>query len=477
MFQILTKTQTICLWPFPLPFLHRIAAPAFVTAVALIAQLLHAPPLNAQSNDRPNIVLIFSDDQGWNDIGCYGSEIPTPNIDRLAAEGLKFTQFYAASSICTPSRFGLLTGRYPHRSQDQLLNALMFLSEADEHRGLREHETTYVKLLKDAGYQTALVGKWHLGHGEKQFWPTEHGFHEFFGHTAGCVDFFTLHYGNQPDWYRGRKLVSTDGYATDVITEEAIRFIRQQSKSEHPFYLHVSYNAPHFGKGWDEEAELPVNVMQPKPADLERVAEIADPLRRAFAAKVVGMDEGIGQLMKTLKESGVDEETLVVFMTDHGGADDYGGSNKPLRGDKATLFEGGLRVPCIARWPGRIAAGTESDALTCAIDVYPTLCGIAGIDLADAAIDGRDLRPILKSGGSKPEDRELVWRTNSHAELDRGSWGAIRQGDWKWLQAPGSEPMLFHLRDDPNETTDLAATHPDRTKAMGAAFRNAIDAR
>ena len=164
-----------------------------------------------QAADPPNIVMIFSDDQGYHDVGCYGSEIATPNIDRLAAEGMRFTQFYAASSICTPSRYGLLTGQFSHRSKDGLLSALMFLADADGHRGIRPGELTYASGLQQAGYHTALVGKWHLGHGEEQFWPTRHGFDTFFGHTGGCVDFFTLGYGNRPDWYRGRQLVETNG--------------------------------------------------------------------------------------------------------------------------------------------------------------------------------------------------------------------------------------------------------------------------
>ncbi len=207
----------------------------------------------AAANERPaqplpNIVVIFSDDQGFHDVGCYGSEIKTPHLDQLARQGMRLTQFYAASSICTPSRYGLLTGNYAHRSQDQLLGALMFLEEEDAARGIRSGEATYVSMLNAAGYDTALVGKWHLGHGQQEFWPTEHGFDTFFGHTGGCVDFFTLNYANKPDWYRGRTIVHPDGYATDVITEEAIDVLRQSKRNDKPVYLHIAYNAPHFGK-------------------------------------------------------------------------------------------------------------------------------------------------------------------------------------------------------------------------------------
>ncbi|MCA9141066.1 MAG: sulfatase-like hydrolase/transferase, partial [Planctomycetales bacterium] len=317
----------------------------FVLLTAVLAGAASTPSMAAenQATDsenpiRPNILLIFSDDQGVADVGCYGSEIKTPHIDSLARDGIKLTQFYAASSICTPSRYGLLTGRFAQRSHDHLTSALMFLTESDAVRGIRADEQTFVSQLKSAGYQTHLVGKWHLGHGEGQFWPTEHGFDTFFGHTGGCVDFFTCHYANRPDWYRGRTLIKTEGYATDVITDEAEALIKgfsrdqPESTSGKPWYLHVAYNAPHFGKAWDQENESPANVMQPKTDDLERVSYIGDPLRRAFAAKVVGMDDGIGKLLDALETTGQTDKTLVIFMTDHGGDPNYGGSNLPLRG-------------------------------------------------------------------------------------------------------------------------------------------------
>lgn len=418
----------------------------------------------------PNIVMIFTDDQGVNDVGCYGSEIPTPRIDELAANGMRFTQFYAASSICTPSRYGLLTGRYAHRSQDQLLGALMFMSPDDALRGIRQGEQTYVGLLQDAGYRTALVGKWHLGHGDEQFWPTKHGFDSFFGHTGGCVDFFTLRYGNLTDWYRGREVVETDGYATDVITDEAIALLQSHaSRAESdgkPLYLHLSYNAPHFGKGYNATANQTENVMQPKPHDLERVTGISDPLRRAFAAKVIGLDESIGRVLDEMERLGIRDETIVVFMTDHGGDSNYGGSNLPLRGGKATLFEGGIRVPCIVRWPGRVVEGSETDSVACAIDWFATFCEIAGIDTDDFQLDGMSILSVLEDSVDQPQDRTLVWRTGAHAELDRKSWYAIRDGDLKWVQPPGEDAMLFDLADDALEENDLADIRPDVAKRL-----------
>ena len=418
-----------------------------------------SPVCHAKSNHAlPNIIVIFSDDQGMHDVGCYGSEIPTPEIDRMAEEGTRFTQFYAASSICTPSRYGMLTGRYPHRSHDNLLGALMFLEDRDQQRGIREHESTYVEHLKKAGYQTALVGKWHLGHGAKEFWPTQHGFDSFFGHTGGCVDFFTLRYGNRPDWYRNRKLVETDGYATDVITTEAIQILNQPRTKNHPLYLHVAYNAPHFGKGWNDEKQATENIMQPKPADLKQVRDITDPLRKSFAAKVVGMDKSIGKILNEVERLGMKENTLVIFMTDHGGDPKYGGSNLPFRGGKATLFEGGIRVPCIARWPGKIKRGAVSDQPWGAIDIHATFSELA--DLKQDHTDGISMLPTLL-GRSQETNRTLIWKTGSHESLQRKSWAAVRHGDWKWIRQPGQPAMLFDLQDDPHETRDLAPTHAD----------------
>ncbi|MCA9191906.1 MAG: sulfatase-like hydrolase/transferase [Planctomycetales bacterium] len=407
---------------------------------------------------RPNILVIFTDDQGWHDVGCYGSEIPTPSIDRLAKEGMRFTQFYAASSICTPSRFGLLTGQNPTRSQDELLEALMFLSPSDARRGLRAGERTYVQLLQQDGYRTALVGKWHLGHGEEEFWPTEHGFDSFFGHTAGCVDFFTLHYGSQPDWYRGRELVSPEQYATDAITNEAMSFLQQQSSSDQPFYLHVAFNAPHYGKAEDPKTGKAINVMQPKPEDLAKVGSyIGDTLRREFAATVMGMDESIGKLLDVLDDTKLAQNTLVFFMTDHGGDPNFGGSNLPLRGTKATLFEGGIRVPCIIRWPKRIRANSINDSICWAMDMYPTFCEAAGVDFSNdqQRLDGVSLWPNIDSGLELSE-RLLWWQTGKHEELGRNAWLAARHGKWKLVQSPGNSPMLFDLSVDPNETSDLS---------------------
>jgi len=414
---------------------------------------------------RPNFLIIFTDDQGMNDVGCYGSEIPTPHIDSLARDGLRFTSWYAASSICTPSRFGLLTGRVPSRSNDRLIEALMFLGKEDAHRGIRVHETTIAEVLQESGYRTALIGKWHLGHGKKHFLPTRHGFDHFRGHTGGCIDYFTMTYGIRPDWYHGEEHVDENGYATDLISDEAVAFLKTQKDAEEPFFLYLPYNAPHFGKGWSPADDQTVNIMQPQASDLKRVEQIDDKIRREFAAMTVALDDGIGRVLEALEENGLAENTFVLFMTDHGGDPVYGGSNKPLRGDKATLFEGGIRVPCIIRWPGKVPPGETTDEVAWSIDLFPTLCSLAGVDYSDESLDGRDIAPLLLEGAPLGF-RTMFWETGRHDRLGRGRWLALRHKDWKYISDTDGTEYVFNLHDDPNESTNLAADQPKMLRRM-----------
>ena len=417
--------------------------------------------------DRPNILLIFTDDQGINDVGCYGSEIPTPNIDRLASEGMKFEQWYSASSICTPSRFGLLTGQNPSRSKDQLLSALMFMADEHKETGIQQGETTIAETLRESGYYTALIGKWHLGHGGKDLLPTRHGFNSFIGHTGGCIDFFTMTYGNIPDWYHQEVHVSENGYATELITDEAISYLEDREGEDEPFFLYLAYNAPHFGKGWSPSNQTPINIMQPQAEDLRRVSVIEDKVRREFAAMTVSLDDGVGKVIEALDANGLSEDTLVIFLTDHGGDPVYGGNNLPYRGDKATLFEGGLRVPCIMRWPGKIEAGNASDVVCSSLDLFPTFCSLAGIASDESRLDGRNLSSVMIEGIGW-SDRMLFWELGVHAELGRNPWSAVRSGDWKYLQTPDDGEFLFNIAKDPYEKRNLMHIEPERFKDLRA---------
>jgi arylsulfatase A-like enzyme len=407
--------------------------------------------VNAQA--PPNIIVIFTDDQGSRDVGCYGSEFPTPHIDRLASEGMKFTNFYAASAICTPSRFGFLTGKNPSRSNDRLLSALMFEDKSHGKLGIHASETSLPQVLKTAGYQTALLGKWHLGHGDSEFSPLQHGFDYFYGHTAGCVDYFTMDYGNTPDWYRNDVPIDETGYATDLISKETISYLEKRDTKK-PFFLFLAYNAPHFGKGWDDGNDKSINLLQPHPRDLERVKDITDPSRRKYAAMVVALDDGIGEVLGYLDKAGIAENTLVIFMSDHGGDPNYGGSNGALRAGKATLFEGGTKVPCIVRWPGKVKPNIESKAVTWALDWFPTLASIGGASTNDVLLDGKNITTVL-TGNTPLAEREMYWELGSHAELERGHWVAYRTGNWKYVNTPNEGEWLFNLQTDPFEKQNL----------------------
>ena len=422
--------------------------------------------IDSGAAERPNVLLIFTDDQGIHDVGCYGSEIPTPNIDRIATEGLKFDSWYSASSICTPSRFGLLTGMNPSRSRDSLLSALMFMGEEDASRGLQRGERTIASVLKEeAGYATALIGKWHLGHGSPDFLPVEHGFDRFIGHTGGCIDFFTMTYGIRPDWYHQREYVSENGYATELITEEAVDYLASRREASEPFFLYLAYNAPHFGKGWSPKDQEPVNIMQPQAADLKRVEYIDDKIRREFAAMVVSLDDGVGRVLSALDEYELSRDTLVIFLTDHGGDPVYGGGNEPYRGRKATLFEGGIRVPCLMRWPGRIKAGRTSEAVCSSVDLFRTFGSLAGLEAEGLESDGIDLSAHIE-GGDGPEGRELFWETGAHSRLGRSSWSALRRGNWKYVNSPTEGEFLFDVAADPRESKNLANSRPELFKEL-----------
>ncbi len=447
----------------PAPASLRRCLPLLLTLAVFLGPGFFARPLTAapEGQDRPNILLIFTDDQGINDVGCYGSEIPTPNIDRLAAEGLNFENFYSASAICTPSRFGLLTGMNPSRSRDHLLGALMFMSDEDKQRGIHPEETTIAEVLRDrGGYHTALTGKWHLGHGESSFLPTHHGFDRFRGHTGGCIDFFTMTYGILPDWYHNTTHISENGYATDLITDEAVAFLKDQREAENPFFLYLAYNAPHFGKGWSPGEQKPVNLMQPKAEEMKRVAGISDKIRREYAAMVVSLDDGIGEVLTALDHLGLTDNTLVIFLTDHGGDPVYGGNNEPYRAGKATLFDGGLRVPCLMRWPGKISAGRTVESPAWSIDLFPTFCALTGTDAAGLTLDGQDLSQVLLhpagTGLTDETGREFFWQLGKHEELGRRPWEALRQGRWKYVSTPNDGEFLFDLETDPYEKENLA---------------------
>jgi arylsulfatase A-like enzyme len=407
----------------------------FLKAVAATATL----PVSAQHGKRPNFLIILSDDQGYHDVSSYGSEIPTPHMDAIGKAGVKFEQFYAASPVCTPSRFGLLTGRYPARSQDQMLNALMPPSK----KGLHADETTFAEVLKRSGYETALIGKWHLGGSRPEFLPNHHGFDHFEGFLHGCVDYFNFTYGGQPTLFRDEKPYQPPkGYSTNYLTDQAIGYLRQ--KHDKPFLLYLPYNAPHYGKaGWDPKIGKGDNILQAPEEYIRKFTHIADEKRRTYAAMVACLDDNIGRVMQALRESFLEEDTFVIFFSDNGGATEFGGANTPLRGQKSDLFEGGIRVPCFMQWKGRLQPGRDIKQPIAATDIFPTLCSLAST-MPPTNLDGKDLTPLLFRNVAS--EREFFWRT------ERGD--AYLLGEWKYIRMKSGEEFLFDLAADPNETAN-----------------------
>lgn len=424
----------------------------------LLLVLLGGGPLRTTAAaPPPNVLFIFSDDQGSHDVGCYGSEIATPQIDSIAKNGVKFTAFYVASPVCTPSRFGLLTGRYPGRAQSELGHALMFLDAKDDVVGIRTNETTIATVLQGRGYHTALIGKWHLGHGAPEFLPNRHGFAYAYGSQGGCVNYETQKYGHKPDWFHNGEPLKEKGYTTDLITADALRYLTARAATNQPFFLYLAYTAPHYGKGWDEKTGKLSNILQAKEKDRARNAAIADPDRREYAGMVTALDDGVGRVLALLREKNLLTNTLVVFACDNGADPHYGGSNEPLRGQKAQLFEGGIRVPCLVQWPGQITAGRVIATPATALDWFPTLAALAGAEAQANPGDGQSLLPLLREENPLPA-RDLVW-TYKNAD-------ALRRGDWKYVHTGKDETFLFNLAADPLEQTNLAPARPELVKEL-----------
>jgi arylsulfatase A-like enzyme len=399
---------------------------------------------SASPDRRPNIVLIVADDLGYADLGIQGSgDVLSPRIDALASEGVRFTDGYVSAPDCSPTRAGLMTGRYPER----------FGLERSPPRpspagvGLPLEETTLADLLKDAGYATGLVGKWHLG-ADPEFHPLNRGFGEFFGFLWGKHSYVDWNSDTTNPILRGFDPVVETTYLTEAFTREAVSFIARHRGG--PFFLCVAYNAVH-------------EPLEPPPAKyLGRFAGVTDPQRRNFLGMLAVMDDGVGKVMDALDAARVADNTLVIFLSDNGGAPAVNASlNRPLRGEKAELWEGGIRVPYLMRWRSRIPAGLVYGDPVIQLDVFTTALVAAGIaPPRDRPIDGVDLLPHLDGRDAGAPHAELFWRY--------GTPSAVRKGRWKLVRAGGRPPQLFDLVRDAAETTDLAAARPDVVAALDA---------
>lgn len=403
------------------------------------------------ADEKPNIVFIMADDLGYGDLGCYGcGDILTPNLDRLASEGIRFTDFYANASVCSPTRIAFLTGRYQQRFG--MDNALYYQEMG---RGLPGGGATIAIALADAGYATGLVGKWHVGYDpERQ--PLQQGFDYFFGLLGGNHHYFEhMDRIGVHDLWLGSETTEREGYSTDLFTEEAIGFI--QKNHEVPFFLFLSHAAPHFpfqGPN-DKDKEVVPKKKSWQEGD-----------RETYAAMVERMDEGIGAVLDELEKHELAADTIVVFTSDNGGS--VHARNAPFSGKKSEIWEGGTRVPCIVRWPGKIAKATETNQIGITMDWTSTFLRMAGADLLPEGVDGLDLLPVL-TGKREEFERTLFWR-RKHGPKRKGfeEGVAVRKGDWKLIDQAEGESFLFHLRDDPAEEKNRFAEFPERARKMRA---------
>lgn len=433
----------------------------------------------------PNIVLIISDDQGYPDLGCIGSKpLITPNLDRLAAEGVRGTGFYVTWPACTPSRGSVLTGRYPQRNglYDMVRNDMVNFGhrfDAEEYAvspemtlGLDVDEVTVGDMLKQAGYATGCVGKWDMGQA-RRFLPLQRGFDFFYGHGNNGIDYYTHERYGVPSMFRGNERTEEDkgAYATDVFRREALRFIGDHA-GRRPFFLYLAFNAPHsastFGEGTVEGSRKKAEGVQAPEKYVEMYrGRVEDEKLARYCGALTCMDEAVGAVMGAVDKAGLKGDTIFLFLSDNGGSGN--GGNAPLKGGKSTMWEGGLRVPFIARWPGRLPAGKVTDEFLTSLELMPTLLAAAGARPPQGVkLDGFDMLPVLR-GDAKSPRQEMFWQRRADK--------AARFQNWKWVES-GKGSGLYDLGADPGERRDLSVERPEVVRLMQekfAAWRREMD--
>ncbi len=417
----------------------------------------------AASAQQPNIVLIVADDLGYGDLSSYGAEdLHSPALDSLAASGIRFTQFYANSPVCSPTRASLLSGRYPPMAG---VPGVIRTHASNNWGNLAHNIELLPEKLRLRGYHTSMVGKWHLGLNAPQR-PVDRGFDHFEGFLGDMMDDYYNHRRHGINYMRrGEEVIYPEGHATDLFTDWAVHYIESRTVSTAPFFLYLAYNAPHTPIQPPEEWVTKVQ---------QREGGIVE-ARAKLVALIEHMDHGIGKVMTALKENGFYDNTLVIFVSDNGGQLNVGARNGPLRDGKGTVYEGGIRVPAIASWPGSIAPGTTSDALLTTMDIYPTLLEAARARITQI-IDGTSFLGSLL-GGPDPDPNRLLFFSRREGGVRFGgkTIEAVRQGPWKLLQNSPYAPLeLYNLERDPLETTDLSSAEPDVFRRLAAELRQYV---
>lgn len=416
-----------------------------------IPGILGCSGLCVEDPDQPNIIILLADDLGWNDVGFHGSEIKTPNLDKLASEGMELTRFYTAP-ICSPTRAGLLSGQYPDR-----FNLRNYVYSPVHSAGLPPETETLSELLKQAGYKrTAAFGKWHLGHSNIMYHPNSQGFDEFYGHYNGAIDYFTHKRDAELDWHRNNEPCLDEGYSTDLVEREVIKFLNESDGNE-PFFAYVAFNAPHSPMQAKEE-DLRMYGYDPSIPEEnyrvggsrsgEREMDIyaqqgrGNTLKQTYSGMVTALDRSVGNILITLEEKNLTDKTIVWFLSDNGGSPNYGGNNAPLRGTKHTEWEGGVRVVSLLRWPGNIPVNTKNDQMMAYIDIAPTLVNIAG-SKHETEYDGIDIWKAIE-GNPLPERYIFL-----------GNTGIVNQ-EWKM-----NKGELFMIEKDMEEQNNVANQYPE----------------
>ncbi len=409
-----------------------------IVGVSAASAVLNRP---AKAAVRPNIVFILTDDLGWGDLSCYGRpDYTTPNLDRFAGQGMRFTNAYSAAPVCTPTRVGFLTGRYPARlpvGLEEPIRDRKTLGEKIKTIGIPHDHPTVSSLIKKAGYDTALIGKWHLGY-LPNFGPLRYGFDEYFGLMSGAGDFFThKDMIGEPDLFEGEVPVERAGYITDLLTDRAVEYIKRPHKN--PFYLSLHYTAPHWP--WEGPGDIAVSKTLGKGHD----AFTSGGSLKIYAEMMKNLDDGVGRVLGALKNAGPDRSTLIIFTSDNGG--ERFSYNWPFSGQKFDIREGGVRVPAIVRWPGIIRHGSTSDQPVITMDWSATMLAAAGTKPdAQYPLDGNDMEPIL-SQKRAPYERTFFWRIKRQ--------GGMRGGQWKYIRE-GKNEFLFDLSVDEREQADFS---------------------
>lgn len=450
----------------------------FKTVSSVLSTLLLLVALSAQANQRPNVIIMLADDLGWNDVGFHGGDIDTPALNRLAKEGMQLDRFYT-SPICSPTRAAMMTGRNPMR-----LGVAYATIMAWDNIGIHPDEHFMPESFLAAGYQTAMVGKWHLGHAQQTYHPNNRGFEHFYGHLHTEVGFYPP-FANQggKDFQLNGKSIDDQGYETFLLAAEASRYIRERDKSK-PFFLYMPFIAPHTPLDAPDDLkekykDINTDLAPSRSEQTDNTRRISKMLlqpsaRPMYAAVVDGMDQAIAQVLNTLDEQKIAENTIVLFFSDNGGAaySVGGADNAPLRGGKGDTFEGGIRVVSLLRWPGKVDAGSKLTDIMTAMDVFPTLSDAAGVEMQNHfQLDGKSLWPAIHQGKPAPRNEHVFFASETpifgHFNL------TVFNDEWKLVQEVDQDQLtttvtnhLFDISKDPYEYNNLAAKHPDVVSSL-----------